>query len=333
VIELVVILFLIISTFFVVRSVENSNSKWVRIAAGLAFVFLVLIGWTFYGGAIERHISLRNLGSILLPLVLLGVFLKWNRNLSFGVLVKYFSMPLGFYVSTLLMFEGAVQNSQADIINSMFPAILAAFLSATCLNVVDQGVPRGRLPWVFEVTISILLLISIALFTLTDDWSAPFIHISDWMMVLGLIGSLYLFQSSGSNTFEKFGDAALYATLLVIALNTVMYMDLYDTYDTTEQVQDREVWEQHCLDEPEDSNCEDLWQQQSYSEAESLWNGVANLLSPLICMLGIYLLSILAAITNNQTEKIVRKNWHLAEGFVFVIFVYFAPFSMLEFGS
>ena len=51
-IELVVILFLIISTFFVVRSVENSNSKWVRIAAGLAFVFLVLIGWTFYGGAI-----------------------------------------------------------------------------------------------------------------------------------------------------------------------------------------------------------------------------------------------------------------------------------------
>ena len=181
--------------------------------------------------------------------------------------------------------------------------------------------------------VSIVILILIALFTLTDDWSVPFIHISDWMMVLGLIGSLYLFQSTRSNTFEKFGDAALYATLLVIALNSVMYMDLYDAYDTPDQVQHQKVWEQHCLDEPEDPSCEDLSEQQSYSDAEYLWIGVANLLSPLICMLGIYLLSILAAITNNQTEKIVRRNWHLAEGFVFVIFVYFAPFSMLEFGS
>jgi len=331
--DFVFVAFLLIVTFLGVRRAERSNSTLVRSGVGLVFVLLMFVGWLNYGSAVERHISVRNLISIFLPLVVLGAFFKWNRNLPPGMLVKYFAMPLGFYVSTLLMFDGARQNSQADIINSMFPAVVAAFLSAACLNVSDARISQGRLPWSVEILIAALILVLISFLTVSGDWFAPFYYRADWMMVLGLIGSLYLFLGKGGSVYEKLGDAALYSTLLVIALNTIMYMDLYDAYNTAEQIESKNDWVQRCSDDPEDISCEDLREEESYSEEEYLWIGVSNLLSPLICMLGIYLLSVLIAITNNQTEKIVRRNWHLAEGFVFVIFVYFAPFSMLEFGS
>jgi hypothetical protein len=332
-IDSLVVVLLIVVTFLGGRIARKSSSRLVRTGTALFFAFLVLAGWLLYGSAVERHLVIKNLASVIVPLLVLGVFLGWNRGLSPGVLIKYFSMPLGFYVSTLLMYEGSVQNSQADVINGMFPSIFAAFLSAVSLNAEERQILPGRVSWHWEATLFLVILSLIPLYLSNDHTLSVLTNTSGWIMTLGLVGILFVSLGKRDSEHATFLDAALYTALLMIALNTIMYMDLFSAYETEEQILRGEQFEatvaEVCPDNPEYSICEGM-DEEALPESQVLWIRVSYLLTPLVYAIFVYLLGVLAAVTNNQTERLTRSNWHLAEGFVFVIFVYFAPYSLLS---
>ena len=332
-IDPLVVVLLIVVTFLGGRIARKSSSRLVRAGTALFFAFLVFAGWLLWGSAVERHLVIKNLTSVIVPLLVLGVFLGWNRGLSPGVLIKYFSMPLGFYVSTLLMYEGSVQNSQADVINGMFPSIFAAFLSAVSLNAEERQILPGRVPWHWEATLFLVILSLIPLYLSNDHTLSVLTNTSGWIMTLGLVGILFVSLGKRDSEHATFLDAALYTALLVIALNTIMYMDLFSAYETEEQILRGEQFEatvaEVCPDNPEYSICEGM-DEEALPESQVLWIRVSYLLTPLVYAIFVYLLGVLAAVTNNQTERLTRSNWHLAEGFVFVIFVYFAPYSLLS---
>ena len=66
------------------------------------------------------------------------------------------------------------------------------------------------------------------------------------------------------------------------------------------------------------------------TDEQRAFETIERLLLPIMFALMLYTGAILVAVVSGQTDRLLRMNWHLAEGFVFIVFIFFAPYSLLS---
>ena len=73
-----------------------------------------------------------------------------------------------------------------------------------------------------------------------------------------------------------------------------------------------------------DSNCDRMTREEIYSVSASAT------LKTLIYMTQIYIAVVVTTISKGQIKHLSLRNWHLAEGYIFLTFILLAPQSVLE---
>ena len=263
---------------------------------GVVALCLVLANAQVHGLDVMSLFQLEWLFGMSAGLVLLTLYVKFQYGLGVGLTLKFLAMPVGFLVSLLLL----INVNEMDfflIATGLFPALVGATVAALCSDADPQAISGSRWsssvdPFVFVACIGFIF------FVVANDLkaflSAPAMLFC-WLMPLGV----FCFLSEAKSIANRILEASLYGFLLVAALNVIAYFALVSEVIAKEDVT------------------------RSYAQVASMIvNSVFSLL--------VYLLALLFALVRGAIEENLRANWHVAEAYVFVIFLYFAPVSILE---
>lgn len=263
---------------------------------GVVALCLVLANAQVHGLDVMSLFQLEWLFGMSAGLVLLTLYVKFQYGLGVGLTLKFLAMPVGFLVSLLLL----INVNEMDfflIATGLFPALVGATVAALCSDADPQAISGSRWsssvdPFVFVACIGFIF------FVVANDLKAflsPPAMLFCWLMPLGV----FCFLSEAKSIANRILEASLYGFLLVAALNVITYFALVSEVIAKEDVT------------------------RSYAQVASMIvNSVFGLL--------VYLLALLFALVRGAIEENLRANWHVAEAYVFVIFLYFAPVSILE---
>ena len=263
---------------------------------GVVALCLVLANAQVHGLDVMSLFQLEWLFGMSAGLVLLTLYVKFQYGLGALLTLKFLAMPVGFLVSLLLL----INVDEMDFFHiaiGLFPAVVGATVAALCSDADFQAISGSRWsssvdPFVFVACIGFIF------FVVANDLKAflsPPAMLFCWLMPLGL----FCFLSEAKSIANRILEASLYGFLLVTALNVIAYFALVSEVIAKEDVT------------------------RSYAQVASMIvNSVFSLL--------VYLLALLFALVRGAIEENLRANWHVAEAYVFVIFLYFAPVSILE---
>jgi len=206
-------------------------------------------------------------------------------------------MPLGFIFSTILAID--LIQEDASFIVSLSPAVVGAIVSALFL---DREFPKVLVPrwsrnWDFLV-FGLITIGCVFVGSVQPLWILA--HPFAWIVAISCVGMVFFFLRRERELDTKLLEASLYGLLISVAISLLVYMSAVLAF---------------C------DNC----------NLEEQRKGGSILLCHILYPLFIYLIALLNSLAKGNTEKLIRSNWHLAEGYVFIIFIIFAPQSLVSF--
>ena len=234
---------------------------------------------------------------LILSLTLISLYFRYQYEVPAGAVLKYLGMPLGFIFSTILAID--LIQEDASFIVSLSPAVVGAIVSALFL---DREFPKVLVPrwsrnWDFLV-FGLITIGCVFVGSVQPLWilAQPFA----WIVAISCVGMVFFFLRRERELDTKLLEASLYGLLICVAILLLVYMSLVLAF---------------C------DNC-NLEQQRQ---------GGAGIFCHILFSLFFYLIALLNSLAKGNTEKLIRSNWHLAEGYVFIIFIIFAPQSLVSF--
>lgn len=242
-----------------------------------------------------------------IALATLCTYLRVQYELSPGLVLKYLAMPLGFLITPMLILNFFHNFDYGDVgvlfAASLMPAVVGGFLSALFLDeeypttVISRWSQNWDLP--FFLLVFSFLLSSVSIFPLF------FLSAHPWHLAisLGFFGAIYLSLNTDKDSGTRLVEAAVYGFLASVGLFTILYIS----------------GAQIAVGEGEEGfeSVRDIFQ-----------NGVDTILVAEFSLV-IYIFALFNGIVSSSYEKLIRCNWHLAEGYVFIIFILFAPKSLI----
>ena len=268
----------------------------IRKSIGVVAVLFVLFGMASESFNPALIYSNEWMLGMLLGLGSISLYLKLQYNLSVGATIKFLAMPFGFYVSIVYLSD-VVDGGTTAVSVGLAPSLFGGFLSALFLDAKsnEMMVPR----WSRKIdAVFFLLCIYATVFVVSQNGWWVLWHPFGWMMATGCLIAIFCFADITKRLDERLLDASLFGILVMLAICVLAYLTLVAT----------------AIDEANIRNAQ---------------QGVATLLASSSYGFGLYLCALLYSISVGNTHKIVRSNWHLAEGFVFIVFIYFAPKSLI----
>lgn len=304
-----------------IRWIDRKGTMKFRALGVLLFVTLTAIGWGLISNP-SSFLELRAILGLLVPAGGISTYLKLRYRISLLTTLKYSTMPLGFLVSACLMLDASFEQSKDSIIIAMFPSVLGALISALSLGARDShpSIRCDRLDYsIFGATVLSCAIIVLGLYD-------PFFSLGPLLIFIGATSSIFIALGGNRSEVERTLEASLYGALLVIALNTIIYMDV-GTPANTEQ---RQLLEQEHIEFMLKESPETAEYLINETDEQLAFETIERLLLPIMFALMLYSAATFVAIVSGKTDKLQRMNWHLAEGFVFIVFIFFAPYSLLS---
>lgn len=239
----------------------------------------------------------RGMVGLILSLTLISLYFRYQYEVAAGVVLKYTGMPLGFIFSTILAID--LIQEDASYVVSLSPAVVGAIVSALFL---DREFPKVLVPrwsqnWDFLV-FGLITIGSVFVSSVQPFWILP--HPYAWTVAIACVGMVFFFLRRERELDAKLLEASLYGLLICVAISLLVYMSV-------------------ILAACDNCNLEEQRQ------------GGAVIFCHILFSLFFYLLALLNSLVRGNTEKLIRSNWHLAEGYVFIIFIFFAPQSLMGF--
>jgi len=239
----------------------------------------------------------RGMVGLILSLTLISLYFRYQYEVAAGVVLKYTGMPLGFIFSTILAID--LIQEDASFIVSLSPAVVGAIVSALFL---DREFPKVLVPrwsrnWDFLV-FGLITIGCVFVGSVQPLWILA--HPFAWIVAISCVGMVFFFLRRERELDTKLLEASLYGLLISVAISLLVYMSAVLAF---------------C------DNC----------NLEEQRKGGSILLCHILYPLFIYLIALLNSLAKGNTEKLIRSNWHLAEGYVFIIFIIFAPQSLVSF--
>jgi MFS family permease len=306
---------------FLIRWVDRKKTPVIQFSGVSVGVLVMILGWNDTADPFKFWVWETVVG-LILPLLLCCTYLFIKRGIPAENVLKYAAMPFGFLVSASLMFNASYEESKDAIITAMFPSIIGAFVSAVCLGKQNQLSARSEDVWDYVVFFAAILSASAIVLRLDQ----LLFRVGPIIMFIGATTCIFISLQDKQGKIERVLEASLYAALVVIALNTIIYMDEGTPLNTEER---RAAWQAEI----------DFMKEESPEYAEILMNRtdegnafrwIPSLLAPIIFSIMLYCGAVLVALVRGSTDRILRLNWHLAEGFVFIVFIFFSPYSVLS---
>lgn len=226
----------------------------------------------------------------------ISLYLKLQYELSVGTAIKFLAMPFGFYVSIIYLSD-VVDGGTTEVSVGLAPSLLGGFLSAVSLDAKSNEAMVPRWSRKIDVLFFLICIYAIVFVVSQDGWWVLW-HPFGWMMAIGCPVAIFCFADITKRLDERLLDASLFGILVVVAISVLAYLTLVA------------------------SNINE-------TDMRPAQKGVATLLASCSYGFGLYLCALLYSVSVGNTHKIVRSNWHLAEGFVFIVFIYFAPKSLI----
>jgi hypothetical protein len=258
------------------------------------FVMLAMTGEGFDPATLYSHQWTLGLFGGLIA-ICLYLYLQYQVNA--GVVLKFVAMPFGFYVSLIFLVD-LVDGGSAAISLALVPAVVGGALSAFFL---DRELPASFSPkW--DKRFDYLFFVGCILvipFVVSKDPIWILLHPFGWIITCGSAIAIFCFFLVERPLEERLLEATLFGFLIVTAIAILAYLSL-------------------------------VVADVSSAEIQRAQRGVATLLCSSIYSMVFYFFALLYCLSVGKTEKVVRSNWHLAEGFVFIVFIFFAPASLLE---
>ena len=293
-------IYLLISLFFLLsvilflkhrKTKSQSDANWIGILFFLA-VFTALAGL----GGDPLWLLFQNMEGMIglvTSLTLISIYFRFQYAVSAETVLKYLGMPIGFLISTISAIDLIIKDDFFYI--SLTPAVIGAVISAFF---VDREIPKVLVPrWSRNLDLMVfclIILISTIVTAANPVWL--FANPLVWIVPFGCAGMVFFFLNQERELETKLLEASLFGLLICVAISTLIYISVILT----------------C------SDCSDR-------------KGGAVVLCHILFSLFLYLVALQNSMVKGSTEKLVRSNWHVAEGYVFILFIFFAPRSLISF--
>jgi len=241
-------------------------------------------------------VNMEGMIGLITSLTLISLYFRFQYEVPAGAVLKYLGMPIGFIISTV----SAIDLIQIDykFVTSLSPAVLGAIISALF---VDREFPKVLVPrWSrnFDVVVFCLIILASTIVTAKDPvWILA--HPFAWIVAIGCAGMVFFFLNQERELETKLLEASLFGLLICVAISTLIYISVILSCSDCSPTHNR--------------------------------NGGAVVLCHILFSLFLYLVALQNSMVKGSTEKLVRSNWHVAEGYVFIIFIFFAPRSLISF--
>ena len=242
-----------------------------------------------------------------IALATLCTYLWVQYELSPGLVLKYLAMPLGFLITPMLILNFFHNFDYGEVgvlfAASLMPAVVGGFLSALFL---DEEYPTTLIPrWSRNWDLPFFLLVFSFLLSSVSLFPLWFLSAHPWHLAisLGFFGAIYLSLNTDKDSGTRLVEAAVYGFLASVGLLTIFYIS----------------GAQIAVGEGEEG----------FGEVRDIFqNGVDTILVAEFSLV-IYIFALFNGIIRSSFERLIRCNWHLAEGYVFIIFILFAPKSLI----
>ena len=242
-----------------------------------------------------------------IALATLCTYLRVQYELSPGLVLKYLAMPLGFLITPMLILNFFHNFDYGDVgvlfAASLMPAVVGGFLSALFLH--EEYPTTVILRWSRNWDLPFFLLVFSFLLSSVSIFPLFFLSAHPWHLAisLGFFGAIYLSLNTDKDSGTRLVEAAVYGFLASVGLFTIFYIS----------------GAQIAVGEGEEG----------FGEVRDIFqNGVDTILVAEFSLV-IYIFALFNGIIRSSFERLIRCNWHLAEGYVFIIFILFAPKSLI----
>ena len=226
----------------------------------------------------------------------ISLYLKLQYNLSVGTTIKFLAMPFGFYISLIYLIN-VLDGGTKEVSVGLAPSLLGGFLSALFLDAKSNELMVPR--WSRKIDLAFFFMCIYAIvFIVSDDGWYVLWHPFCWIIGIGFPVVIFCFADITKRLDERLLDASLFGVLVLVAISVLAYLSFVAT------------------------DLNDATMRNAYRDVTALILSASY-------GFGLYLCALLYSISVGNTHKIVRSNWHLAEGFVFIVFIYFAPKSLI----
>ena len=295
-------IYLLISLFFLLsvilflkhrKTKSQSDANWIGILFFLA-VFTALAGL----GGDPLWLLFQNMEGMIglvTSLTLISIYFRFQYAVSAETVLKYLGMPIGFLISTISAIDLIIKDDFFYI--SLTPAVIGAVISAFF---VDREIPKVLVPrWSRNLDLMVFcLIILVSAFVASERPVWVFAHPFAWIVAVGCVGMVFFFLKQERELETKLLEASLFGLLICVAISLLIYVSAVLSDSDSLEVQRRSG---------------------------------AVVLCHILFSLFLYLVALQNSMVKGSTEKLVRSNWHLAEGYVFIIFIFFAPRSLISF--
>ena len=294
-------IYLLISLFFLLsvilflkhrKTKSQSDANWIGILFFLA-VFTAL-GGEGVDPAYLLFVNMEGMIGLVTSLTLISLYFRFQYAVSAGAVLKYLGMPIGFFISTISAIDLIFKDY---IYTSLMPAVTGAIISALF---VDRELPKVLVPrWSRNLDLMVFcLIILVSAFVASERPVWVFAHPFAWIVAVGCVGMVFFFLKQERELETKLLEASLFGLLICVAISLLIYVSAVLSDSDSLEVQRRSG---------------------------------AVVLCHILFSLFLYLVALQNSMVKGSTEKLVRSNWHLAEGYVFIIFIFFAPRSLISF--
>lgn len=283
-------------------------TRRVRFGFSILCCSAVFFGLTGMGREPQEYFQGQWLLNYSVALGALCTYLRVQYELSPRLVLKYFAMPLGFLITPALILNFFNNFNYLDVgvlfASSLMPAVVGGFLSALFL---DEEYPNTIIPrWSRNWDLPFFLLFISFLLSSVSLFPLFFLSEHPWHLAisLGFFGAIYLALDAEKESGTRLVEAGVYGFLASVGLFTILYI-------SGAQIASVEEGEE------------------SFESVRAIFqNGVDTIVVAKFSLL-IYVFALFNGIVRNSFEKLIRCNWHLAEGYVFIIFILFAPKSLI----
>ena len=266
------------------------------IAFGLLF-FLTTVMTAVHGLTLElAYIFTPFL--IILSLLFASTLLLFFAHTTWAITINTLAVPVSIYVSVLALAQGVYQEDGSLLASAIWAPIVGGimfFMTQEEANtqITDSSEIRAS---ILSAIVTIIVLVPALGFLTLMPGEFQFWNPIGWMHQVLTFWMLYLIQSTDKQKIERLVSAGCYNFLFQSGYSVMLYISVMLTYGIGEYT------------------------------GVKIGSTAADLVVPVL----LYISVLVIAIGKNSLTSIGIKNWHLVEGYLFLIAMVVAPPSIIE---
>ena len=235
---------------------------------------------------------------IILSLLFASTLLRFFAHTTWAITINTLAVPVSIYVSVLALAQGVYQEDGSLLASAIWAPIVGGIMffmtqEEANMQITDSREIRAS---ILSAIVTIIVLVPALGFLTLMPGEFQFWNPIGWMHQVLTFWMLYLIQSTDKQKIERLVSAGCYNFLFQSGYSVMLYISVMLTYGNGEYT------------------------------GVKIGSTAADLVVPVL----LYISVLVIAIGKNSLSSIGIKNWHLVEGYLFLIAMVVAPPSIIE---